>query len=263
MTINLAATWNPRGETARLLTLLPLLAEAYAAIAIIFPPIAKDPPLAVLNQTELAAAGRLGVVVSPAWPQGRYLALQTALTMGAASHVHYADMDRLLRWVETRPAEWQATLRKLEHGEALVIGRTSAAYATHPQALVETEALSNRVVAHFLGHPMDVSAGSKGFSRRAVECLMAHAQAAFALGADAEWPILLHRSGFQLDYVEVDGLDWESADRYRANAADAQAQQQAAAAYDANPANWSHRLAVADEIIRVALETSQRPLPYE
>ena len=105
-----------------------------------------------------------------------------------------------------------------------------------------------------------VSAGSKGFSRRAVECLMANAKPERALGADAEWPIVLHRSGFRLNYVEVDGLDWESADRFRDCAADPVTQQQAALAYDAVSTNWAHRVDVAYEIVQVALDANRRPL---
>ena len=94
------------------------------------------------------------------------MALQGALDT-SADHIHYADFDRLLRWVETCPAEWQQAVESICQSEYLVIGRTPAAYDTHPSALVQTEAISNLVVSYLVGRTMDVSAGSKGISRQA------------------------------------------------------------------------------------------------
>ena len=64
----------------------------------------------------------------------------------------------------------------------------------------------------------------------------------------------------QVDYLTVDGLDWESADRYRTEAADQHSQKEAADLYDADPQNWSRRMAVAMEIVRVGLETAAREI---
>jgi hypothetical protein len=75
---------------------------------------------------------------------------------------------------------------------------------------------------------------------------------------DAEWPILLRRAGFTIDYVEVDGLDWESADRYAERAADADAQRRTAEAYDADVRHWARRVEVALEIVRAGVEAMQR-----
>jgi hypothetical protein len=107
---------------------------------------------------------------------------------------------------------------------------------------------------------MDVSAGSKGFSRRAAAFVMANTVPGRALGADGEWTVLLHRADFQLNYLEVDGLDWESADRYQARAADGHRQRQLADEYDANAENWAARVQVALEITQAALDAMQRTL---
>jgi hypothetical protein len=263
MSLCLAATWNPRGELERFLRLLPQLECAYNFLAVILPPVTKNPPLSELAATHAAQSGRLIVKISPTWPEGRYLSLKTALDT-PVSHIHYADMDRLLRWAETRPEEWQQAVQRVQTNDAVIFGRTPAAYATHPQALIQTEALSNRVVSLFLSQPMDVSAGSKGFSRKAATYLIANSRPERAIGADATWPIMLHRAGFPLIYQEVNGLDWESADRYRTTAADIAAQQQAAAVYDADPQHWAHRVSIAQEIISCAFEAaanSSHPTP--
>jgi hypothetical protein len=125
---------------------------------------------------------------------------------------------------------------------------------------VQTEAISNRVVSYFLGQIVDASAGSKGFSRRAAEFLAAHTRPGRALGTDAEWPLLLHKAGFAVEYIEVDGLDWEIPDHYQPQAAGPDRQRQVAAEYDADPRHWAHRVAVAQEIVEVALDTIGRQI---
>ncbi len=140
--------------------------------------------------------------------------------------------------------------------ECLLIGRTPPAYATHPQALVQTEAISNRVVSHILGISVDVSAGSKGFSREAAAFLVSQCTPGRALGTDAVWPIRLQRAGFGVKYIEVDGLDWEIADQHRDQAANELDQRLKAAEYDANPVHWAKRTAVAMEIVECALESA-------
>ena len=256
MSLALGATWNPRGELARFLRLLPELKATYSGIAISCPPHAD---LEVVERVKEEAGVK--AIVNPEWSWGRRIALEAAAKTGA-SHVQYADLDRLLRWVETQPEEWRRIAAEIERHDCLVIGRTPAAYSTHPQALIQTEAISNRVVSYLLGKPVDASAGSKGFSRRAVQFLLANTRPERALGSDAEWPVLLSRAGFAVDTIEVDGLDWESADRYRESSAGAQAQAFAAQAYDADPRSWEYRVGVAMEIVASGLDAMERELVF-
>ncbi len=249
--VGLASAWHPRGEEERFERLLPVLSEVYAGLAITLPP----------GQDSLAA--RLSVFtgvhpyVTSRWPEGRWRSLELAQGLGG-SHVHYVDFDRLLRWVETRPAEWRQCVERLTRHDCLIIGRTPAAYATHPAALVQTEAISNLVVSNLLGQVVDASAGAKGFSRAAVECLLRRTRPERALGADGEWPLTLFHAGFVVDYMEVDGLDWEIPDQYRAEAANPDRQQAVAQAYDQDPARWAHRVQVAHEIVQAGLEADRR-----
>ena len=257
MSVALGATWNPRGEEARLVGLWPRLSAVYDRVVICLPPqVGQEKALAL--QKELDAQ----VEVMEDWQAGRYRALRGAAQAGA-DFIHYADMDRLLRWVETRPAEWLATLAAIQKTDCLVIGRTAAAYATHPQALVQTEAIPNRLFSSLFGQPLDLSAGSKGFSRAAAEFILAHSAPVRSLGTDAEWPVLCHRGGFRVASCLVDGLDWESADRYRSQAADAGLQRQAALAYDQDAAHWAWRVQVADEIVQAGMEAWTKRLKAE
>ncbi len=245
----LASTWAPRGELPRLQRLLPQLRDAYLHLVVVLEP-GSDPQM-------LAGLLSLTVVTVEHWGMGRYTALQKALDVDG-EYIHYVDMDRLLRWVETRPAEWRQALDAIPKSELLVFGRTQAAYQTHPRALVETELISNRVISHLVGCEMDVSAGSKGFSRAAATYLASRAHPDHAMGADGEWPVLLHQAGFKVGYLEVDGLDWESADQFREQAATAQEQRQAALAYDADPKHWAYRAQVADEVVAQGLRAFRK-----
>ncbi|MFC1921976.1 hypothetical protein ACFLY4_01690 [Chloroflexota bacterium] len=252
MTIALATAWQPRGELARFINLLPHLQNAYSGIAVSLPPDADKKVVEHLQELPAVKA-----VISTEWSWGRYLALQGALEIDC-THIQYADFDRLLRWIETRPQELQLTLETIQQHDCLIIGRTAASYQTHPQALIQTEAISNLVVSYLSGQAMDVSAGSKGFSRQAAEFILTQCEPGHALGTDAEWPLVLKRAGFQVSYVTVDGLDWESADRFQKTAADQHSQKAAAEDYDADPENWARRVGVAMEIVQLGINTVGR-----
>jgi hypothetical protein len=252
MNVALATAWRPRGEGGRFKKLLPRLEEVYSRIAVSLPPEVDEHTLEFTSSLP-----GIKVTITKDWSEGRHASLAAAVD-GAAEAIHYVDFDRLLRWVETRPEEWKAAVRSLEGLDCVIFGRTAAAYATHPQALVQTEAISNRVVSHLLGMPVDASAGSKGFSRTAAEFLLAYSRPGRALGMDGEWPVLLHRAGYRVVFMEVDGLDWESADRYQDVPAGPDRQSKSAADYDRNANNWLYRVAVAQEIVAAGLEASLR-----
>jgi hypothetical protein len=257
MTVVLATTWRPRGELKRFLRVYPMIRDLYEGLVITFPPVAEQAEVEEFITHGYVDHPDIYVQYAEEWSWGRFLTLEAALKY-PSTHVHYADMDRLLRWVETRPKEWLNTVKRIQESDCLIMGRSEVAYQTHPQALIRTEAISNRVVSYFVGKQMDVSAGSKGFSRPAVEYIINTCSPGHALGVDAEWPITLHKAGYVIDYVQVDGLDWESADRYKIRAAGREEQTAAALAYDDDPENWAQRVEVAHEIIEVGIRTIER-----
>ena len=250
--IALASAWYPRGELSRFLRLLPILDELYVFMAISLPPEAEQSLVAELEEI----SENISVVPTLDWSWGRYVALQWALE-SSTSHVHYVDFDRLLRWVETRPDEWRQTMDVLVQNDCLIMGRTESAYQTHPQALLRTEAISNMVTSYLLGKEMDFSAGSKGFYHLAAEYLISNCTPGHALGTDAAWPLALHRAGFEIEYIEVNGLDWEIPDQHQSQAADLKRQQRQAREYDDDPAHWAQRVEVALEIVQEGLTTIQ------
>ncbi len=250
--IGLGGTWNPRGELGRLIEHLPRMTSIYSGITLVVPP---DTTPEILS--DLTAFSGVGVIIAQNWSWGRHLALEHALELDA-DYIQYADVDRLLRWIETRPEEWRASLLEIPGKDCVVFGRTEAAYQTHPQAILCTEEISNQVFSTLLKQPLDLSAGSKGFSRPAAEYLVVHSTPGRALGMDAQWPVMLYAAGYSIDMVWVEGLDWESADRFRQAAADPEDQKMAADLYDQDPANWAYRVEVAMEIVAAGLEVGGR-----
>ena len=250
MTIALATAWNPRGETSRFDRLFDVIISAYSGIVITLPP-KTNPELS----SRIMQYPGLKLIKTKDWNWGRWEALESVLEF-PVDHIHYVDFDRLIRWIERSLDEWQLIIEKIMCSDYLLIGRKSEAYKTHPNALLETEKISNYVISNLIGKPVDASAGSKGFSRKAVEYIMTHCSPGHALGTDGEWTVALHRAGFCIDYIEVNGLDWESADRYLEKSANSDIQQQAAMIYDSDVNHWSRRVEIAYEIVDWAIRAA-------
>lgn len=253
MSVVLAASWVPRGELPRLERLYPFLSEVYQAFAISLS--------GHVEPSFLTALGELPEVafIESGFESGRHFVVELALKQGG-THIHYVDMDRLIRWAETRPDELCEIVERIPTTDCLILGRTKTAYATHPDALRLTEVLTNAAISHWFGRSMDILAGARGMSRGAAAYVLARSPRDSALRMEAEWAVLWRRAGFGLDYAEVDGLDWESADQYQEQAADAQRQKDLAAAYDRDAENWRVRARVAHDVLLTGLAATERDL---
>ncbi len=257
MSIALAATFNPRGETGRLERFYPQMQAAFSHIVISLP---ANAPEGDVRRVKALPDAR--ILMNEEWTRGRYRALKASLE-SQPDFIQYADLDRLIRWIETRPDEWQRTLERIQQSECLVIGRTEAAWATHPQVMIRVEKIINDVFSFHLGQALDFGSGSKGFSRAAAEFIVTHGRPDGAIGADTEWPILCQRAGFRVEGLLVDGLDWEIPDQYQDKAADAERQQKIAVEYDADVQRWMYRVETTTEAIEAGLEALRRPIQQE
>ena len=235
MSIALACTGYLDKEAIRLSRLLPQLA-VYDYIVLSIPP-------DTTTETVSAFEHQPGIelVVNPDWSNGRYSAIHNTVETNT-THIHYADLDRLLHWIETYPTEWQATIEKIQTTDCLIIGRTEHAFQTHPQAIQQTERIINAVFSHLLGQPVDLGGGSRGFSKRATQYLIEHGNVTHAWDTDAEWLMLLHHAGFQLDYCAVDGLE---ARTYPGD-------------YDEQAKRWAFRVQVALDIVQAGIAATHR-----
>jgi hypothetical protein len=236
---------------------LPQLKQVYERIIVSVPPTTDSAQVKALeNQPDVS------VGVPPDWSWGRHMAIQKFLET-SASHVHYTDMDRALRWIETQPLELRCIVENIQKTDCLIIGRTEKAFQTHPRALRETESIVNLICSYLLGQTVDMCGGSRGFSRHAVQFLATNSPLGRAIGTDAEWPILLARAGFSVGYLAVDGLDWEVPDHYRQEAADPDTQRHIADEYDKDTSRWVLRVGNALEIVKAGLSAAQQTLVSE
>lgn len=250
MTITLATTWREHGELPRLERYLPVLSTIYDGIVVVMP---SSTDRAVLERVETISD--ISLTRSDRIEQARGVSLEKAFERGT-SHIHYCDMDRAIRWVETRPDELRQTVTFVQSHDAVMLGRTAYAWETHPATLAETEAIILDVAASLIGQRLDLTSGSKAFSREAVRVILDHGHADYGPGTDLTWPLILHRNGFVLVDYTVDGLDWETADRHRDAAADRETQQAAADAYDADASHWSMRVQLARRIVQAGLKAA-------
>ena len=240
MSVALACTWRPHGELPRLQTFLPQITALYSHVVVAL----IDPD--ATTRTALESLPEIQLVLPPDGAHSRIAALNAAYATGADT-VHYCDMDRLIRWIETRPEELRRTVEVMPSADCLILGRSEAAYATHPEAMRSTERIINEVASHLLDLPVDICAGTKGLSRRLLGFLLP--QIPTAGWGDVSWAILANAGGFRVDYLAADGLDFETADRYQLCAADAAAQRRLASEIDGKPEEWARRVRVAQEIL--------------
>lgn len=249
--IILACTWQPRGEINRLRRLLPQINELYDGFV-----------LAVstkgLAEVEDALSTLTISYTTYADYSGRYAVLNKAQQGFEFDFLHYADFDRLLHWLETRPQELQETITHIQQADCTIIGRTESAFATHPQSMIQTEKLFNDVFSQYLGQSMDFGAGSRGFSRQAVQTILENFTNTESLQMDVGWTIFLKQMGLVIDYLAVEGLDWETPDQYRDTVAGEALRQQIIEKVDSIPQNWASRVQVAQKIMDSGLAILNR-----
>ncbi|MCW3095720.1 MAG: hypothetical protein JWL77_1338 [Chthonomonadaceae bacterium] len=251
MSVVLTCTWRPHGELPRLLAYLPQIKALYAHIVIALIDYDAETGAALERSPDIH------LVLPPDGAHSRVTALRAACATDA-THLHYCDMDRLIRWIETRPDELRRTVAAIPGADCLILGRTAAAYASHPEAMITTERVINEVASHLLDLPVDICAGSKGLSLPLVRFLLPRIPADG--WGDVSWAILAQRAGFTVVYLAADGLDYETADRHQPRAADAAAQRRLADAIDRSPEEWARRVRVAQEILAEGLLAHKQPL---
>lgn len=226
---------------------LPVLQQHYAHLAIIVTAdtsyAAPTKPSAALSVQQLpeqfpagmAALGHVRqMVVQQAWQHAPHI-----------SHVHLCDFDRILHWIEHYPVELAQVVAQITHADFTVLGRTPRAFASHPRTQRDTEALINHVFALASGQAWDVTAASRGLSRRA-SAYLAERCADPTVGVDCAWVLCaLQQPELIVAYYATEGLEFETADRYPAEIAAAGGVDAWIATLDASPQQWWLRMQVA------------------
>lgn len=212
------------------------------------------------NRTVEDALRRLGVDTEREPRPGVGASRRQALAMARRAghkYCHYSDLDRALHWARAYPAELAATLERIPSSDLLIIGRTARAFASHPWSMTETESLANHVFALAYGRLWDLCAAARGLSATMVDVILRESRV-LGVGSEGEWPALaLSRPGLVVDYVEVEGMEYETADRYPEEVMAAGGLEAWLRAESRLPANWLRRLAFAYAIARAALHPGE------
>lgn len=233
---------DPQASMAPILSAcLPLLPHLYVAVEIIATPTTAPLTLALLADggATVTTDGNEHIGLN------RRQALGRGLAHRPVTHCHYCDFDRLLFWLLHQPDELRRVLGQVvPQADYLAIGRTPTAFATHPHVQQELEGLTNDLFSGLVGEEMDVTAGSCAVSVPAGHYLLQHSRE-LSNATDTEWPMLIKMApaGFQLAYMAVDGLAFETA-FFHGPQIYAQADQ---------PANWAKRTRLARQSVAAAL----------
>lgn len=184
----------------------------------------------------------------------RRMALSASVERGHA-HSHFADMDRILHWVDAYPNELRSIIQNISHHDFLVIGRTRRAMNTHPRSQLETEGLANTVCSLLLNREVDITAASRGIFLDAAELILRYSKARYC-ETDSEWPIIIRcKSNMSIGYIEVDGLEFEDWLKRPEEVEKAGGLENWKRSIDENPEAWLHRMRSALGIAETALST--------
>ncbi len=231
---------------------LPELKTVYAALVLACSSTTHPAILALLQES---GAKVYRETTPPGW-EGLGRVRKGVLRAGLETeydHFHLCDFDRALHWVAHYPHELRQVVRDIADHDFLIMGRTARAFATHPPVQMETERAVNVVFSKVFGREADITGGSRGLSRQAVEVLLEHSREE-GLGVDAEWPLIVRRfSELRLGYRACEGLEFETGDGREEEIARAGGLKQWKEDVLGLPEAWVHRLKIAHEIAAAAV----------
>lgn len=232
--------------------MLGLLQSVYERIVVLASPVTSQHSVEVLRGAGVIVEwqaeelhGALGHI--------RRAALAHGLAAGAA-HLQLCDWDRVIHWAEHYPDELRAVVATLPDYDCLILGRTERAFNTHPRVQRDTELLINHCFGLVWGEDVDVTAASRGLSRRAAERIVAGCDEA-TIGNDCVWPYFLRQEGdLNIGYLATEGLAWETPDRYATEIAADGGIEAWRTAHDTQLERWVDRV----ELARIEIDALAR-----
>jgi hypothetical protein len=167
-------------------------------------------------------------------------------------HVFYCDLDRLVHWAKTYPEEYHDTRLMALNYDFLMVGRSPKAFLTHPETQTCTEGIANRIASRIIGFEAteDVVGTCWGLSRPLTQ-LLALSPELNTYGFYCDWPVTAWRSAKRKTYTEVNGLEWETPDRYEVEIA-AQGYAEWLNGFT-NPREWKRRCSMLDDLVQTSL----------
>lgn len=234
---------------------LPALLRAFSSVTVLITPQTVDAGEAALTRggarVQRAAPGLpIGHLHLGLW---RRLALAAAIDgSDGAGQVVFCDLDRALHWAEQFPEELAAAIAFAVDYDCVVFGRTARAFATHPRAQRDTEALANHGFALASGLPWDVMTAARGLSPAAARLIVDRCDDD-TVGSDCSWPLLCRRAGMRLGYLETEGMEFETLDRFGDELEALGGGPAWLDRFDADPRQWALRLGLARAEVESAI----------
>lgn len=127
---------------------------------------------------------------------------------------HCSDFDRIFHWVSSYPQELTKILKKGALADYLILGRTKRAFSTHPLSWQLTEKIDNILASKLLERKVDLYAGSAFFNIQAAKIILANSKEE-SFSVLLEWPLLIKKAGLKINYLAVEGYEWEDPDRFQ------------------------------------------------
>jgi hypothetical protein len=131
------------------------------------------------------------------------------------ARLFYIDFDRLLHWCKNFPTELSKILSEMNKMDLLMLARTKRAFETHPATQRETEIIVNELGSKVLGlsETRDLISFCWGLSYDLGKKLLTIKNSTLT-GFYLTWPILLWKWASTKAYLETEGLEWETPDRF-------------------------------------------------
>jgi hypothetical protein len=174
------------------------------------------------------------------------------------------DLDRWLHWTTRFPDEIDELPDRIAAIRPapwyVCIGRTTRAFATHPECQRLAERATNRALGHAVGRRLDATAGACWLSAEGA-ALVLRASIEGSKATDLEWPALVHRQdGRRLAGLRVEGLEFETATFFpREVAAAGGTSAWIRATYD-RPEVWRDRLRLAADSVAALVRVLEAPV---
>ncbi len=133
-----------------------------------------------------------------------------------AQSIFYIDFDRLIHWIKFYPEEINNILEKNYQGyEYIHFGRNYRAFESHPNTQKETEHTINTMVSKILGlkKSYDFMSVCYILSKNLANIVL-KLKNSTSTGFYGVWPMIFWLSASNKKYIEVDGLEWETPDRF-------------------------------------------------
>jgi predicted glycosyltransferase involved in capsule biosynthesis len=146
-------------------------------------------------------------------------AIQTALEyieFADSQRILYIDFDRLAHWIMNYPDEFLESIEKANSVELTHFGRTPKAFSTHPSTQKNTERIVNYLSSQLLGFndTKDLISVCFSFTIQLADLILSKKYYT-QMGFYAAFPVLLWNYAESKQYIQVEGLEWETPDRYQ------------------------------------------------